>query len=1114
MILKFLKYFGKKPRIWMILIWILVLSACNLGFDAKEQFRLLNSKDTGIDFNNALEESHIMNIITYPDFYSGGGVSIGDIDNDGLPDLFFTGNQVPPKLYKNLGDLKFKDITDISNLDKMPKGWYTGTSMVDLNADGWMDIYVCRSGMAAPEDRANLLYINNRDGTFHEAAAEYGLDNKGFGVNAYFFDYDRDGDIDVYVANQTSARLNSEDAARLRNVSDPYSGDKLYENAGDTFKDVTEQCGLYSSQVGFTHGIAVGDINNDGLEDIYVSNDFFEYDYLYINDGDKTFTEKTKEATKHISHFSMGNDMADYNNDGLLDIVVLDMVAEDNRRLYMNTGGNDQQRFDRTVQHGLHYQYMFNVLHLNNGNETFSEIGMLAGISRTDWSWAPLLADFDNDGFKDLYVTNGIRKDIRNIDWSYSYRNLTQFSNFTDFEASQWDFLLNSLPSEPVTNYMFRNNGDLTFNKVMNEWGMDQKSYSNGVACGDLDLDGDLDLVVNNVDAEAFVYENRATGSNYLQIKLSGDDRNTMALGTKVRIYHGNKYQYQQHYLARGYRSSMEPIMHFGLGNDTVIHKIEIIWPDGRETELSGVESNQVLSLNASNPVKKGSTLWKKPNYIFKDVTEDYNLSIRHRENEKIDFRTNPILPHDITALGPKLAVGDVNGDGLDDFYLAGSYRFTGQLYTQTLEGSFIIVQPDLFNGDKNYEDAGATFFDIEGDGDLDLYLVSGSDENKLEGFSLIDRIYINDGKGYFEQDNSLIPELESSGSVAKAADFDSDGDLDLFLGGRMIPGNYPESPDSYLLLNKSGHLVDETSLLAPELKALGMVTDAAWSDYDMDGDPDLIIVGEWMPVTIFRNDGGTLKKITNSGNGLEFSSGWWWRIEAMDFDHDGDPDYVLGNIGHNYKFKPSEKEPLEIYINDFNDNGKRDLVIGYHQAGKIFPAVDRNRTLLLNRYLKNKIPSNDLYALLELEDIYGSEKIQSATNLKVYTHSSGILENKGNGNFEFRAFDQLAQISVTNSIVVEDFNRDGFKDLVLAGNFHLIEAETIRMDAGVGTYMLNDKKGNFESIPYHKSGLYLDGDVRDLKILKTAGDPVFICAKNNDYVQLIKYAEKPKIAF
>ncbi|MCK5371037.1 MAG: VCBS repeat-containing protein, partial [Cyclobacteriaceae bacterium] len=475
---------------WLLLI---VFSGCRNPFEKDKLFKLLKPDDTGIHFNNEVKESYEMNIISYPDFYSGGGVAIGDIDNDGLSDIFFTGNMVPSRLYKNKGNMVFEDITASAKLDRMDRGWYTGTSMVDLNADGYLDIYISKSGMEAPEDRANLLFINNQDGTFSERSKEYGLDNQGFGVNAVFFDYDKDGDLDVYVANQVSSRLNSSDAARLRNVFDDYAGDKLYENIENKFIDVTEKSGMYSSQVGFAHGVAVGDINDDGWEDLFVSNDFFEYDYLYINNGDKTFTESIKKATKHISNFSMGNDLADFNNDGLLDLMVLDMVAEDNRRLYANTGGMNEQRFNRSVQHGLHYQYMFNVLHLNNGNETFSEVGMLAGISRTDWSWAPILADFDNDGLKDLYVTNGIQKDIRNIDWGTSYRNLTQFvANFTEFEESQWDMLLNSMPFEPIQNYMFRNNGDLTFTKVMDDWGLDQKSYSNGVAYGDLDNDGDL----------------------------------------------------------------------------------------------------------------------------------------------------------------------------------------------------------------------------------------------------------------------------------------------------------------------------------------------------------------------------------------------------------------------------------------------------------------------------------------------------------------------------------------------------------------------------------------------------------------------------------------------
>jgi len=1069
-------------------------------------FKLLKSKDTGIHFNNALEESHIMNIITYPDFYSGGGVSIGDIDNDGYSDIFFTGNQVPPRLYKNKGNMVFEDITEASKLDKIPKGWHTGTSMVDLNGDGYLDIYVCRSVMTAPEDRANLLFINNQDGTFTEKGKGFGLDNKGYSVNAYFFDYDKDGDIDIYLANQTSARLSSSDAVKLRNVVDPYAGDKLFENMGNRFIDVTEESGIYSSQLGFVHGVAIGDINDDGWEDIFVSNDFFEYDYLYLNNGDKTFTESIKNATKHISHFSMGNDLADFNNDGLLDLMVLDMVAEDNRRLYMNEGGNNQRKFDQTLYYGLHYQYMFNMLHLNNGNETFSEIGMLACISRTDWSWAPLFADFDNDGLKDLYVTNGIRKDIRNIDWGYNYRSLIQFvKSFTEFEASQWDMLLNSLPYEQVTNYMFRNNGDLTFSKVMNEWGMDQKSYSNGVAYGDLDNDGDLDLVVNNVDAEAFVYENRQRNFNFIRFRFEGPQNNPLALGTKVRIFHGNHYQYQQHYLSRGYRSSMEPVMHFGLGTDTLVDKVEVVWPDSRMSNLTNFRANQLIVVKYEDSVVPEPDENGKGSYYFEDITDQLEISIQHREDEINDFMLQPMLPYKLSALGPPLAVADVNGDNLDDFYLGGAYHFPGQLYIHTIEGRFEATQEDMWLNERLNEDIGATFFDIDNDGDQDLYIVTGGNEFRPDTKYLEDRMYLNDGHGRFTKDNTLIPDLSFSGSVAEPGDFDQDGDIDLFVGGRMVPGKYPLPAGSYLYRNQNGKLEDATDERASGLKDLGMVTDALWSDYDLDGDPDLLIVGEWMPITLFKNDSGKLTQVENKNNGLEFTEGWWWHINANDFDHDGDEDYVLGNMGLNYKFQPSPDEPLELYILDPYESEKINFVIGYHQDGKIFPTTGRNKTVDQMPSLKRNIPSHDLYAISTLEDIYGTEILEKALNKKMYTLASGYLENKGNGNFEFKPFDNYAQISNTGSSLVVDIDSDGSEDLVLAGNLYTIEAETIRNDAGIGVWMKGDGSGNFMSIPYIKSGLYLDGDVRSLKKVRTWDGYYILCARNNDHITLLK---------
>jgi len=1093
-------------RYFIPIVVLMVFFSCDENSREGTKFELLNSKQTGIDFNNALNETHEMNIISYPDFYSGGGVSIGDIDNDGLSDVFFTGNQVPARLYKNLGNLKFEDITESAQLDKMGRGWYTGTSMVDINADGYLDIYVSKSGMEAPEDRANLLYINNRDGTFSERGKEIGLAYQGYGVNAVFFDYDKDGDLDAYVANQVSSRLNSSHAAKLRNVFDPYAGDKFYENINGKFVDVTKEAGLYSSKVGFAHGAAVGDINNDGWEDFFVSNDFFEYDYLYLNNGDKTFRQVIQEATKHISHFSMGNDLADFNNDGMLDLMVLDMVAEDNRRMYENTGGNNEQRFQRMVQHGLYYQYMFNVLHLNNGNETFSEMGMLAGISRTDWSWAPLFADFDNDGLKDVYVTNGLRKDIRNIDWGVSYRNLTQFvKDFSEFEPAQWDMLLNSMPSEQLANYMFTNNGDLTFDKVTDDWGLNHKSWSNGVSLGDLDNDGDLDIITNNVDEEAFVFENRKKHSNFIRFKFSGSRNNPMGLGTKVRLYHGEQFQYQQYYVSRGYRSSMEPIMHFGLGLDTLISKIEIVWPDGKTMVLEQQNVNQVIELKYKDAKDTIVGELSKSLPYFQDVTEQLGIDIRHHENEMEDFMREPMLPYKLSTLGPAFDVADVNGDGLDDIYLGGAFRKDAQLFIQNDSGKFDAIHKDFWMEDRHYEDVGAAFFDADNDGDQDLYVVSGGNENTLENKLLGDRLYINDGYGNFAKPEGILPEFYSSGSVVKPADYDADGDLDLFVGGRMIPRSYPLPADSYFLINDNGKFENSTTNLASEFKELGMVTDAIWSDYDNDGDIDIIIVGEWMPITIFENESGKLTKVENIDNGLDNTSGWWWSIDAKDMDKDGDMDYVVGNMGLNYKFKPSEGAPLELFASYFDDNDKLDFVFGHYQENQLYPFTDRGKALEQNKSLQRRFPTNQQYANATLYDIYGQDVLENAYHLSIQTLKSGYLENLGGGKFTFSPFDNYAQMSNVNSIIINDVDLDGNDDLILAGNLYAMEAETMRNDAGIGVWLKGDGKGSFKSIRFPESGLFIDGDARALKEIETKLGAVLLCTKNNDFVQAIK---------
>jgi hypothetical protein len=1083
----------------------LALISCNTPADDEKLFKLLPSGETGITFNNALEETHQMNVLEYQDFYSGGGVSIGDIDGDNLPDIFFTGNQVPAQLYKNMGDLRFEDITEKANLHHMGRGWYTGATMVDINNDGFLDIYVSKSGMEAPDDRANLLFINNGDGTFIEKAKDFGLAHQGFAVNATFFDYDHDGDLDMYLVNQGPVKVKSGNARMLREERHPEAGDVLFENIGNQYIDVTAHAGIFSSVIGFAHGVSVGDINNDGWEDIFVSNDFFEYDYLYINNQDKTFTETIKDATRHISYYSMGNDMADYNNDGLLDIVVLDMIAEGNRRLYANLGGMNLVKFRSHLENGLHYQYMSNVLHLNNGNNTFSDVGNLAGISNTDWSWAPIFADFDNDGWKDLYITNGIRKDVRNIDWGkFYFETMGLTGGEHTFSEQQWDMLLDRMPTEPVPNYMYRNTGVLSYEKVMDRWGMDQSSWSNGVAYGDLDNDGDLDLVVNNIDQEAFVYENRQKKNRYIRFRFSGPPSNLSGLGTKVRIFSDSMMQYQQHYLARGYRSSMEPVMHFGLGQDSVVARVEVIWPDGSSAEYHDLRANQTINIRYEDAA--GNATFTPENHQMYFQTVKLGPGIRHEENEMEDFLRAPALPYKLSTLGPALAVGDVNGDGADDFYLGGSFRRAGQLMVQSQSGNpiFTPTNNELWSEERMYEDVGAAFFDLENDGDLDLYVVSGGSENASESGMLNDRLYLSDGYGNFSKSEDLIPDVNGSGAVILPFDYDKDGDMDLFVGGRQIPGKYLSPASSVLLRNQGGKFENVTATTARELNTLGMVTGAIWADFDSDDDFDLVVVGEWMPITIFENIEGSLSKVSNTSNGLAHSHGWWWSIAADDFDNDGDVDFVAGNMGYNYKFKASNDEPLVAYAADFDHDNLYDLAMGYYQDGKLYPVIDRGYAVMQNKYIGERLSTYREYSVATLDDIYVKDTLMKASRYQVHTLATSYIENLGDGTFLIKPFCNRAQISNVNTILVKDIDADGHKDLILAGNLYNMDVRTVRNDGSIGLWMKGDGKGDFEAIPYLKSGLDISGDVRNMQSIQIMGQSYLLVAKNNDFIQLI----------
>jgi enediyne biosynthesis protein E4 len=1110
----------KKATICLLCTMLALAAGCNNSGDRRyrpdetapppsdELFTMLPASFTGVHFENRLEETRELNVFTYRNFYNGGGVALGDLTGNGLPDLLLTSNLDSNRLYLNEGEFRFRDITRTAGLAGRG-AWATGATMVDINGDGLLDIYISYAGDVAGERRANELYINNglnADGvpTFTEMAAQYGIADEGYSTHAVFFDYDGDGDLDLYLVNNSFRPVSSFGLRNIRHVRDELGGDKLYRNDGGHFVDVSAAAGIFGSEIGFGLGVAVSDVNRDGWPDIYVSNDFFERDYLYINNRDGTFTEVLDRQMPYISYFSMGLDIADINNDGWPDIYVTDMLPEDDERLKLTASFESWDTYQAKLANDYHHQFMRNMLHLNNGNGTFSDIGQLAGVARTDWSWSALIADFDLDGHKDIHVTNGMPRDLTSQDYiSFLANDATMASSIRDGRV---DFLAltEAMSSTPLRNYAFRNNGDLTFSDQSAAWGLNTAGFSNGAAYGDLNGDGALDLVVNNINQPASIYRNNArsqTGNHYLQVVLEGEGLNRFAVGAKVTLRSGGQLFFKELMPSRGFQSSVDYVLTFGLGQLDQVDSLTVEWPDGRLSVQTDVPADQrlVVRQSGSDRVAPVQPVPAPAPTLFRDVTDLIAFDFEHRENAFVDFDRERLMPKLLSTEGPYMAVSDVNGDGLSDVFIGGAKDQPGRLLIQTRAGSFVSGSAAVFQQDSAAEDLGAVFFDATGNGAPDLYVVSGGSEFSDMAPALQDRLYLNDGRGNFRRADGHLPPMNMSGSRVTALDFDGDGHLDLFVGGRVVPWRYGIDPPSVLLRNDGrGRFSDVTQQVAPGLARAGMVTDAVWTDVDGDGRPDLVLVGEWMPITVFRSTGtGRLERMEVPG--LEQSHGWWNRIVAGDFTGNGHTDFIIGNLGLNTRLQAATDGPLTMYVKDFARTGFVQQIISHHTNGDSYPLVLRDDLIKSITFLKSRYLNFADYAQQTVTDIFPAEVLADAVEKKAYTLATALARNNGDGSFTLLPLPHEAQLAPVYGILTGDFDGDGKLDILLAGNFDGVKPEIGRMSAGYGLLLLGDGSGGFTPVPARTSGFSVPGQARDIRRLRTSAGELFVVARNND---------------
>jgi enediyne biosynthesis protein E4 len=1120
-----------------ILFTIVLLAACKNKSEV--QFVSLDATETGLAFKNEIDETEENNIMTYQYMYNGAGIAAGDINNDGLPDLYVAGNSVPNKLFLNKGAWKFEDITPVAKINDRNGDWKTGVTMADVNGDGWLDIYVCYSGNTQGEGfrkpvlvdnpkRDNQLFVNNgcKPGgvpTFTERAKEYGLDASGtFSTQSYFFDYDLDGDLDMFLVNHANTFYSSLfNTTKLRSLRHPFFGNKLYRNdlispssgggRGEAhFTEVSEQAGIHGSGLNYGLSAGISDLNNDGWPDIYVTNDYDEQDFCYLNQGDGTFKEISHQAFGHLSKYSMGSDIADVNNDGRPDIFVADMLPEDNHRQKLLKGADEYDKYTLAADSGYHHQNMRNTLQVNGGVGTdsiprFSELGQMAGLSNTDWSWAPLFADLDNDGWKDLVVTNGYLHDYTNMDFlKYAQGEIAQTASLQN-NSHNWLAMIQKMPSTKISNYIFQNKDGLHFDNKTEDWGLSAETIANGAVYADFDNDGDLDLVFNNLNENISVYRNdlKASKNKFIKIRLEGKTANAFGIGSKVYISAGNKKIYQEAYFSRGYECSVEPVLTIGVGEADTIAEIKVLWHDGTQSVLKNTPASQSITIRQQNAVVQNGLRPSAVAPLFRDLFATSGIDFRHTENDFVDFKIQRLMPYQASRLGARMAVGDVNKDGNDDVYFGGAVGQSGVLFLGKEDGTFYRAASQAWQADAASEDIGAAFFDADKDGDLDLYVVSGGNEFGTGDPLYHDRLYVNDGTGSFTKNATALPATETtSGSCVVPADYDNDGDLDLFIGGRVAAQMYPITPKSYLYRNdsKSGSIIftDVTETLSKELQLAGMVTDAKWNDVDNDGWLDLMVVGEWMPVRLFKNENGKAFQDITVTAGISGSEGWWSTVLAADVDNDGDTDFLLGNAGTNLQYHASPKEPLEYIVQDINGDGGPDPIMCYAIQGKSYPAHSLDELLEQVTGLRKKFYKYADYADATIKDLMDKDLLDQSYRLQINTLHSSWLENQGNGKFVLKALPDAVQASMINGFVIDDFDGDQQKEILCAGNFYPYKVEWGRSDAFMGALL---KFSNGEATLY-KPGvpLWLAGDIRDINMVKTKkGLKKIIVSRNND---------------